>query len=141
MSLTALFPSLVHLLGLHLHLLFLMRLDILYSYMTNVRLDGGMRPVHTYDNDSVKPSFDDMKLVRTGDDHPCLRFLDLDQPFLGAHLEERGQGFESRVLNIHRGGDGHCKLERTIWQDIRLVEDRRSDWEGTGRQLRERYEN
>lgn len=78
---------------------------------------------------------------RTGYNHPSLVFLDLDQAFLGARLEEYSQGLEPRVLNIHWGLCGLDELGWTIRQDMRLVENRWRDREGPGRQLRQCNEN
>jgi hypothetical protein len=111
--------------------------DLLGGDVTDMCLDVGMRPVYAYIMAPVKPSLGHAKLVLTGHDRPSLGFLDLDQPFLGTRPEERGQGLESRVFDIHRGIHSFCELKRTIWQDIRLIENRRRDWEGPGRQFRQ----
>ena len=76
------------------------------------------------------------ELIHTGDDHSPLVFLSLDQSFLGTRFQEYSQGLGSRVLNVHRGARGFYELGRTIWQDVRFVEDQRGDWEGPGRQFR-----
>ena len=86
----------------------------------------------------VKKPLKRTELVRTGDDRPSLGFLCLDQPFLDAHLEECGQGLKSRVFDIHRGLRSFYELKGTVWQDMRLVENRWRDWEGPGRQFRQR---
>ena len=77
--------ELFHLLGLRFLPSPFVRFNFLDSDVTNMRSDPGVRPIHAYMRVPLhKQSLNHTKLVRTGDDHPSLGFLDLYQPFLGA---------------------------------------------------------